>query len=207
MNTSPRVMEVLYSFAIGGSEMLGSSLAVHMKEKNVAVSVCATHSSYGPLSESLSRYNIPCYAMDGESRTRFRRVADLYSLFRKQAIDILHIHHVGMLALCYWPARLAGVKRIVVTEHSDQHLLASERQRIRAHRYCNRADLVTVIHEGLMDYFVGELGVKEDKVVVIPNGVDVDRFRWLATCSQVRQALGFVPDNVVIGCVGRLHAS
>ncbi len=50
------------------------------------------------------------------------------------------------------------------------------------------------------------IGYAEDKMIVIPNGVDLDRLKPdPAARRQIRQALGIPDDAPVIGLVGRFH--
>lgn len=86
-----RIMEVIYSFEVGGSEMLAVGISTYMKEHGSNISVCATHSKEGPISKILKNRNIKCFAMDVESKTRIGRRYALYKLFKKEKIDVLHI--------------------------------------------------------------------------------------------------------------------
>jgi glycosyltransferase involved in cell wall biosynthesis len=114
------------------------------------------------------------------------------------------VHHFNMLAIAYWPARFAGVKRIVVTEHSNYLMRTQSSARRIARRYGSRVDLITVVHQGLADYLVDEIGVDAARVRVIPNGVDTLVFRP-GGATPLRQQLGIPPDACVVGYVGRLH--
>jgi len=111
-----------------------------------------------------------------------------------------------MLVTTFVPARLALVRRIVVTEHTDEELRHSPEARKTASRYGRRVDAVSTVHSGIRKYIVGYLGFPEDQVVVIPNGVDTNRFK---PSSGERNEGGWpssVGDmQVIIGCVGRLH--
>jgi glycosyltransferase involved in cell wall biosynthesis len=47
-------------------------------------------------------------------------------------------------------------------------------------------------------------GVAPERIVVIPNGIDLDRFRPLAERAEAREALGLARDAPVVGFVGRM---
>lgn len=198
-------MEVIYSFETGGSETLAANLATYFQARGVPVAVCATRGGEGPVSRRLSRAGIPCHALAGERRSRGRRLFDLYRLFRREAVDVLHIQHIALLPLCYWPARLAGVKRIVTTEHNEIFIRESRTLRRRARRYCPRIDAVTAIHQELLDYLKDELQLPASKLHLIPNGVDTQRFTPGDRDCAFRRNLGVPDDAVVAACVGRLH--
>jgi len=201
----PHLMEVIYSFETGGSETLAADLAAHFHGEGTPVSVCSSHTGPGPISDQLERSGIPCYPLDGENRSRIARRLDLYRLFRNTAVDILHIHHVSLLPLCYWPARLAGVKRIVTTEHNEIFIEQSSRVRRLARHYCPKIEAVTAIHKALLDYLRRELRLPDSKLALIPNGVDTRRFSPGPANPDLRASLGIPEDAVVAGCIGRLH--
>lgn len=198
-------MEVVYSFETGGSETLAADLAAHFHTRGIAVSVCCTHGGEGPVSRRLSGLGVPCHALAGEKRSRGRRLLDLYRLFRREAVEVLHIQHISLLPLCYWPARLAGVKRIVTTEHNEIFVRESGRLRRRARRYCRNIDAVTAIHQELLDYLQGTLGLPASMLHLIPNGVDTQRFTPGKRDPEFRRNLDLPEDAVIAGCIGRLH--
>lgn len=79
----------------------------------------------------------------------------------------------------------------------------SLRYRITRHletRIINRADQVTVICEGLKKDLLGR-GVPEDKVTVIPNGVDTDTFQPLAPDEGLLDKYN-LRDKMVFGFIG-----
>jgi len=109
-----------------------------------------------------------------------------------------------MLSVAYRPARLAGVSRIVVTEHSNHLMLSDPASKENARRYGPKADAITVVHQGLAKYLVSEIGLDESKIRVVPNGVDTGAFVPRRD-SRLRAQLGFAPEVVLVASVGRLH--
>jgi len=200
-----KIMEVIYSFEIGGSEMLSVGISSYMKERGANISVCATHSMEGPISKILQDSEIECFAMNVEARGRIARRFALYQLFRKQKVDVLHIHHVSIFALCYLPAMLAGVKRIIVTEHNEIDLVNNSRLKRKAIKICKKIFKVTVIHQQLAEYFKKEIKLSPDKIQVIQNGVDTERFSPKQPDEKLISEFGFDKNDRIIGCIGRLH--
>lgn len=67
-----------------------------------------------------------------------------------------------------------------------------------------RADLVIAVSDPLRSWLVGE-GVAPSAILVLPNGVDVDRFAPSpGTRAELRATLGW-PDAFVVGFVGSLR--
>jgi glycosyltransferase involved in cell wall biosynthesis len=139
-------------------------------------------------------------------------LAELWRLFRRLKPDIVHTHNpkpglYGRLA-----ARAAGVPGVVNTVHG---LYASAEDRAsrravvyaleRAASLCSGAELV----QNPEDLEVlARLGVPRDKLVLLGNGIDLERFHPAADEDgrrrRVRSVLGVDVDAVVVGTVGRL---
>lgn len=205
MNSAPLLLEVLFSFERGGSERIGAVIAKALTARGWRVEIAATHALDGPIRELLTDSGITCHGLDIERCGRLARRWAIFKLCRRIAPDVLHAQHIPMFLLCFWPAWLAGVRHFVVTEHTDYQLRTAPRIRRRLLRYARLADRITVIHEGLARYLVDELGVPADRVAVIVNGVDSDRFAPAPRNVALRRTLGAEDDTILIGCIARLH--
>ena len=136
---------------------------------------------------------------------------ELRQLLRRIRPDIVHTHNpkpglYGRLA-----ARTIGVPGVVNTVHG---LYASPDDRAltrgavysleRLASLCSAAELVQNVEDFTL---LDRLGVPQKKLVLLGNGVDLERFRPAATPSQRRVArdqLGVRGDGVVVGIVARL---
>lgn len=64
---------------------------------------------------------------------------------------------------------------------------------------CHLADAITCVTHFAKDHFVNQWGIPDDKISVIHNGVDIDRFRPSVATDRLRAAMGF--DNNVLPIV------
>jgi glycosyltransferase involved in cell wall biosynthesis len=138
-------------------------------------------------------------------------LVELWRLFRRLNPDIVHTHNPKPGLYGRVAARAAGVPGIVNTVHglyASPEDRASRRALVyaleRAASLCSGAELV----QNPEDFRVlARLGVPRDKLVLLGNGVDLQRFRPPAN-EQVRQQaradLGVDVDAVVVGTVARL---
>jgi glycosyltransferase involved in cell wall biosynthesis len=115
----------------------------------------------------------------------------------------VHLHHVTSLFLCALPARLAGIRHVLMTEHSLHQLLAEPATRAMTRRYAHLATAISTVAPAQLDYFREQLGVSADKLVCIPNGIEVPE-RTAAATSAARAALGIDPQRLLICYAGRL---
>ena len=138
-------------------------------------------------------------------------LVELWQLFRRLRPDIVHTHNPKPGLYGRVAARAAGVPGVVNTVHG---LYASPEDRVsrkavvytleRAASLCSGAELV----QNAEDFDVlARLGVPRHKMVLLGNGVDLQRFNPGASEHNRRQAragLGVDPDAVVVGTVARL---
>lgn len=200
----PRVLEVLYSFGFGGSEIVGIQLAKELAESGVEVLCAALDSTPGPLQEKCAEYGIQTVDLHIPSNFLERNgiSAAVTRRLRGLGLDAIHLHHFLGLNRLGLPARLAGIKRVVVTEHSVFDVSQSLAGRMRARVNWRMASAITVIHESIKDYLCEELGMSRDRVKVVPIGLELDAYdrRNRAAC---RAELGYESQTTLV-FVGRL---
>lgn len=193
--------EVLFSFQLGGSERLGADIARHMSGRGIHTTVCSTHGGSGPIAESLEASGIECEPLRRGPLGRIGRPLRLLRHLRRHRTNVLHVHHFNMLSVVHDVARLAGVDRIVVTEHSDYQVRKDERTVRMTASLGKKVDLITAVHQDLADYLTEVIGKPAEPIRVIPNAVDTERF----SPDGARADVSREPGSFVVGLVGRLH--
>jgi glycosyltransferase involved in cell wall biosynthesis len=114
----------------------------------------------------------------------------------------VHTHHIGPLLYGGLAARLAGVRRLVHTEHDVWHLLSPRRRRLQA------AALAVLRPRLVADANAVGIGllraIPSSRPQVVPNGIDTSWFTP-GDRAAARQALGLPPSTRLIGTSGRLE--
>lgn len=194
------VKQMVYSLKVGGSEKLALEIVSHLDSDRFQPSVCALDLN-GEMAGDLERMKID-YQVLYRKGFELGIFARLYRLFKKERIDLVHTHHFAQLFYAALPARLSGA-RIIHTEHEFFSYMnnAFSRAMIRPlSAWCER---MTAVGPEIADYFIQTIGVPKERVVTVPNGVDLD------TCeidqASVRRDLGLAPSAIVVGTVGRLE--
>lgn len=202
-----KILEALYSDTVGGSEKLGLALANNFRSRGHDCDILTIFRGDGTLVDEVKASNLQLHAANFHGRSPRRLVvpALLYALFKREQYDVIHCHHMTVFFHCLWPSKLAGIKRIIVTEHAHQHIVHNSRLIKRSRRLVRYADKLTVIHSGLADFFQGTIEVPEDNLRLIPNGVDTQNFFPGARNFELVRTLSLPSWNVTIGCVCRLH--
>jgi len=101
-------------------------------------------------------------------------------------------------------ARLRGVPAVVKVHGSDLNVLAElSAVRRRLSEVLPQADRVVAVSRGLADK-ARALGVRPERIAIVPNGVDRQLFRPQDRAAA-RRELGLHPDRPLILYVGRLE--
>src|SRR5437899_2841306 len=127
----------------------------------------------------------------------------LARLFRDRKVDIANGYLYDASIATRIAGRLARVPVVVTeTEASLSYLprMAWWVDRATA-RWCQR---IVAVSRGAAEFVIAGEGIPRDKVVVIPNAVDLERFRP-GDRVKARTLLGLPADALVVVCVARLH--
>jgi len=130
----------------------------------------------------------------------------LLRVLRRLQPDLVHSRNWGAIEAVP-AARLAGVRAVVHSEHgrelSDPEGLNARRNRFRR-LLAPLTDRIVTVSADLEGWLRQTVRLPAAKLLVIPNGVDSERFSP-ARRLDGRRALSVSDDTTVIGTVGRLN--
>lgn len=203
----PIIAEGLFSYQIGGSERVGVDLALEFTRRGYRVVCLAFYDSDGPMRTELERSGVRCLDLNYMRHTGVSRRLSyqwkFWRMLRRERVRALHVHHATALILCGIPAKLAGVARVVMTEHGLHQLKERPAYRRSAARYCRFASDITVVEPAQIHYFRDELAVPANKLHYVANGVRLPT-RIPTHVASVRGALGIADGSYGFFYVGRL---
>ena len=139
----------------------------------------------------------------GYKRQPWRTIFALAKLMREKKIDIVH-------ASSYHPslyARIAGLLAGVRVVMSYEHVVFDRRRKGRElfNRLLQpRTHAFTAVGRAVAEQVKDWYGYPHDKVHVVHNGVDIERFRPPTDRKLAKQALGLDPDKPVVSMICRL---
>lgn len=199
-----RVTNVVFDFDGGGLETLVADMAAAFRGSSVELSLVTLSGHVGRLGAATrERFHnfevvrpLPIASMAlpvGAARA-----------IRRTRPDVVHLH-TGAWFKGVRAARLAGVKRVVYTEHGREHW-DPWLMRVLDRRASRRTDAVVAVSSRLAVYLARDVGVAHDKILTIHNGIDTSKFAPGVVSSDFRQSLGIPSDALVLGSVGRLEA-
>jgi glycosyltransferase involved in cell wall biosynthesis len=205
-----------YLPSIGGVENHILHLAAELKRLGHNV-VVATHTP--PASSRLANQvesPVPVHRLEGglvvfrehDVAIDPRMVASFKTLLDGSSFDIVHGQSEGSYLV--YEALAAARRRGIATVLTKHSVVRTKPALVRAllvsltKLLVTRADGLIAVSRSCADESAGFPGLLR----IIPNGVDIDEFRPMPVeRDRLRVELGFTPENVALGYVGRLHTT
>lgn len=202
-----KLLHVVPSLSHGGTEQLLYDILSRLDSARFDISICCTHEN-GDLwqHKRFHSHGIQTAALL-QTSNRFQRMYKLLSYLRKNRFDIVHIHNYeDNLIYARVSAILAGVPIIMTYDHNIHNIWYSRKQQwIWSILNCFTYRNVT-ISETVREQRLKCCGGYYEKVMVVMNGVDTERFtpHLRKDSARAKRALGIKSTKKVVGGIGRL---
>jgi len=198
---SIRVLHAIQNLNYGGMERLFADIVERLDPARFESHVYVVD-YLGRFGAGLERFATLHHA-PRQSRFSLLRPTAMARSIASIAPDVVHTH-AGVWFKVARAARMAGVPRVVHTEHGrpspDPWL-----HRMVGRLAAPRTDTVVAVSDVLADYLRREIVGGSSPVVTIANGVDTVAFAPRPAFDGVRNELGIPVDAPVVGSIGRLE--
>lgn len=200
-----RLLKLLTSFQIGGTERQVANLALGLDASRFNLHLACLHNK-GELLRELEALPVP--------RPVFQ-IGRLYGLktlwqairlaryVRRNLIQIVHSYGFYANVFAVPTARLAGASIVVASIRDRGDVLTSRQRRVQK-MVCKLADCVLVNAEAIREVLIAE-GYRPDNIVVIRNGILLSRYEKAEKAAALRQELGIPADAPLVLVFSRLN--
>jgi glycosyltransferase involved in cell wall biosynthesis len=158
--------------------------------------------------DDLRRQGIPVERISEiTNRLQLGRAARWLRFLRRHREALLHVHHTYLAADRYLVplAHLAGMRAIVVTEHSSVGHAHSAGQRFLKSWERSRTDITVGVSQEVARRLTSEFGIAAELIEIVPNGVRMPSAPAPGARERQRAAWG-VPEAARLWiCVARLE--
>jgi sugar transferase (PEP-CTERM/EpsH1 system associated) len=202
-----RILHVIDALEVGGLENGVINLVQRMDAARFEHVLCAMR-RVGDLADRIPRDRVKIFCLNHTAPGFSLQVGTLRRLIRSVQPDVVHSRNWGCME-----AVIAGKSlpycSVVHSEHGMETMGSSELSAVR--RLFRRgifelADQVLSVSYQLRETHARETGYRADRIEVIHNGVDAQRFRRDSTARQeMRRRLGISSDCYCLGTVGRIE--
>ena len=199
-----RLLKFVALFACGGTERQFVNLGLALNPERFDLRFGCTH-PWGHFLKEVQEREIPVTSYPIGSFASARCLSQQLRLahhLAQQDIQIVQGYSFYGNVFALPAARLAGTP-VVIASVRDQGAYLTPRQKMVQRLVCRMADCVLVNADAIREWLIAD-GFEPEKIVVIPNGIDVGRFHASADAEGPRRELGIAPDAPVVTMVSRL---
>src|SRR5208283_961192 len=199
------IIHLLPSLDIGGMENGVVNLVNTIDLTQFSTSICCLNFA-GAMADRISPGRARIVTLGQKSGRSYTLPLKMMALFSRLKADIIHTHNYysGIYGI---PA--AKMLRIPVVhgEHGFDcsHESGEIDNKKKEKLLCRLADHILCVSPSLKDVICNNFKIKSEKVSVITNGVDFEKYASCTDTKNVRKKLGIDDDKIVIGSVGRLN--
>lgn len=198
-----KVLHVNTHMNIGGIGQYIVSLTKALKQKRVE---CFVASSGGELEAELVRLDVRHIRLDMDTKFEFgpkvfRSASQLARIIEDNKIDLVHAHTRVSQVASYLACRRTGTPYIA-TCHGYFNAKLSRKL------FDTWGEKVVAISKAVRSHLEKDFNVKPERIEVIYNGIDLNRFSNTYSANQIARAkrsLG-IQRGIVIGTMGRLSS-
>jgi sugar transferase (PEP-CTERM/EpsH1 system associated) len=198
----------VFRFDTGGLENGVVNLINHMPQTAYRHAVVALTDVAPEFSRRIQRDDVPLLALGKGPGHAIKLYPRLVALFRQLRPAIVHTRNLAALE-CQVAAAAAGVPVRIHGEHGrDADDPEGQRRRYQWMRRVYRPFVhhYVALSRDLAGYLAQKIGVPEDRIEQIYNGVDVGRFTRSASASKKLTGCPFSDEGLfVVGTVGRMQ--
>ncbi len=200
-----KALHIITGLGVGGAEQQLRLLLRHLPVDCDVV----TLTNPGSVADGLIADGVRVVHLGMPGNRDLAALPRLVDVIRAGGYDLVHTHLYRACVYGRIAARLAGVRAVVATEHSlgdsqieGRRLTAGVRALYLASERLGRT---TVAVSATVAERLRRWGVPAPRIDVVPNGIDLTRFRFDPVARlRTRERLGLPEDAYVVGGVGRL---
>ncbi len=196
------IIHITHSLNIGGLEVLLLEFLKRIDREKYNPIVC-TFSKNGTLIREFQDIGIPVKIVEKRNGIDYTLSMRLATIFKKNKIDLIHTHNIAAWLYATIAKVIARVPHIVHTEHSN---VPSDNKRLFiVEKYLARyTDTIIADSERVAEHLIDRQGIPSEKVVIILNGIDIEKYQVRIDISKKKEEIGLNQHDLVIGIVARL---
>ena len=193
------------SFRVGGTEMSLSRLIQGMDRSRFRPMLCCFYER-GPLGEKMKNAGVTVYENLARGRLDFTAPWKLWKLLKKEKVDILYMVNQPLIQFWGTACAIAAGVRVRIAGIGSMGKVHRVRRRLFINRlvfpFVTRVRALSFTHK---NYLVREEKIPAGKIVIVPNGIEAERFLPGAGTLLLREALGLHEKQPVAGIVAMLR--
>jgi len=203
MGSRKNLMIVVPCFGFGGLEQVIINMVKQLDRSKYNLSLCSLWTPVPEMFEKIKALELPCFILDKGEGFNYSLVFKLSRLFRKEKIHLVNSHDVGATLFAAPAARLARIRKVIHVDHSQ---IKNKKKFLFIYSWIlkNQVTFSITVSKDLEELLISAFGVDDERVMTIPNGIDVESFSENQDISYLLDEFELGKDEKVIGSIGRL---
>ena len=196
------IIHLVEDLKIGGAERVIADIVEGLDRKRFEARVwCVARG--GETADELMEKGVEVRILGISSYHNPLNIIRLSRLLKKEEPDIVHTHGYFASVIGRLAAKKAGIPTIITHVHSTYW--EYKKRHILIERYLSRfTHKIICCSEAVENFVTCHEKIKNDKTVVIYNGVDEERFSPIQDPSSARARFGIDRESPVVGTVSSL---
>jgi sugar transferase (PEP-CTERM/EpsH1 system associated) len=197
-----KVLHLVQGLDVGGLEYMVVALVNRLDRKKFIPSICC-FDKLGKLQDKLLD-DTEVILLKRKPGKDLLYPFKLAAFLKKENIDVIHLHNQTAFFYGVLAGKIAGVKRIVYTEHA-RDVAPNFKVRIMDKILSHMADRIVVVAEFLKKNLVKKEWMNPASITTIYNGIDGDVFGREFNRDEITGELEISSAAKIIGIVARLQ--
>ena len=193
------VAHVIYGLKRGGAERLLVPVARHAGSSRYRFIFIALTCA-GPVENELRQCGADIRILRRDGKFTIFDLGRLIRLLKKEKVEIIHSHLVNADLWAGIAARCLGIKHISTLHGIEFRPIGILKQRLGM----LLPDKIIAVSDYVAGVCIEQFKVKTEKVVMIYNGIDFERFQVKVDTRSKKEELGIRDEVIVLATFGRL---
>lgn len=202
MKSTRTILYLSTSSGPGGAERVISNLACSLDPDRYRTILCLFRPGW--IQEHTESRGVRTHIIPTHGMTDWRWALQFKQLLRQEQVDLIHGHEFDANVQGTFVAALSGIP-LVATVHGKNYFWEKLRRRL-AYRWVSRRATMVAVSENLKQFIVEKVGVDQDRIKVVYNGVAALPRCEKADADACRKELGLPKNSQVVGVVGNLYS-
>lgn len=191
---------------VAGAEVLVREFIRRLGDRIVPHVYCLD--AIGPIGDELIASGVPVVSFGRRPGVDWALIGRMAKRMRADRIDVLHAHQYTPFFYSSLAAKRSGRKpRVIFTEHGRHYpdVVSWKRRLMNRLLFDHLADEVTAVCDFSARALAANDGFSRQRIRVIPNGIELDRYAQVSDRDGLRRRLGLDPQRLYVTIVARFH--
>lgn len=197
-----KALFVIWSLETGGAERFLVSLIKYLDKTKFKPTVCCLNWE-GIWAKELEDIDVEVIALNKRGKFDIASFIRLFKIIKKGKFDIVNTHLWAADVLGRLAAILAGTP-VIITTAQNVDVWKNFLHRFTDRLLSYRTTKLIAVSQEVKKYYNQAVGIPLNKIVVIPNAIEMEKFKNVSDISYLYDEFLLKKEDIVFVCIGRL---